>query len=51
MGTDTGAVSRRTRLLLLLLLVVVVNLGPLGSWWTQERLYRDGVSERVAAST
>ncbi|CAB4751296.1 unannotated protein [freshwater metagenome] len=51
MGTDTGAVSRRTRLLLLLLLVVVVNLGPLGSWWTQERLDRDGVSERVAAST
>jgi hypothetical protein len=44
-------VSRRTRLLLLLLLVVVVNLGPLGSWWTQERLDRDGVSERVAAST
>ena len=43
--------SRRTRLLLLLLLVVVVNLGPLGSWWTQERLDRDGVSERVAAST
>ncbi len=51
MGTDTGAVSRRTRLLLLLLLVVVVNLGPLGSWWTQERLDRDGVSERVAVST
>jgi len=50
-GTDTGAVSRRTRLLLLLLLLVVVNLGPLGSWWTQERLDRDGVSERVAAST
>jgi len=37
--------------LLLLLLVVVVNLGPLGSWWTQERLDRDGVSERVPAST
>lgn len=43
--------SRRTRLLLLLLLVVVVNLGPLGSWWTQERLDRDGVSERVVVST
>jgi hypothetical protein len=44
-------VSRRTRLLLLLLLVVVVNLGPLGSLWTQERLDRDGVSQRVVAST
>lgn len=44
-------VSRRTRLLLLLLLVVVVNLGPLGSLWTQQRLDRDGVSERVVAST
>lgn len=43
--------SRRTRLLLLLLLVVVVNLGPLGALWTQERLDRDGVSERVVAST
>lgn len=41
----------RTRLLLLLLLVVVVNLGPLGSLWTQQRLDRDGVSERVAATT
>lgn len=41
----------RTRLLLLLLLVVVVNLGPLGSLWTQERLDRDGVSERVVATT
>lgn len=41
----------RTRLLLLLLLVVVVNLGPLGSLWTQQQLDRDGVSERVVATT
>lgn len=49
---DTDPVRpSRTRLLLLLLLVVVVNLGPLGSLWTQQRLDRDGVSERVVATT
>lgn len=42
--------SRRTRLLLLLLLVVVVNLGPLGSLWTEQRLDRDGVTERAVAT-
>lgn len=48
---DTGPVRPSRTRLLLLLLVVVVNLGPVGSLWTQYRLDRDGVSERVVATT